>query len=143
MSFLIVYQNEIIKIFEYKEGRFILLTNNGEEEQRFDEDVFWSWWKDKINYSGEDVAFVVLTDKEFFSLPSFIKLSDSFEFTTKDVEKVVKYIPSKINIFSYPDGFEVSNPLVESNEEVKEVIAKTDESVLSRYFQQKTEKYNG
>jgi len=142
MSFLIVYQNEIIKIFEYKEGRFIVLTNNGEEEQRFDEDVFWSWWKDKINYSGEDVAFIVLTDKEFFSIPPFIRLSDSFEFKAREVEEVVKYIPSEINIFSYPDGFNVVKPLIEVNEESKGVIIETKKPILCEYFKQKTDKYN-
>ncbi len=142
MSFLIVYQNEIIKIFEYKEGRFIVLTNNGEEEQRFDEDVFWSWWKDKINYSGEDVAFIVLTDKEFFRIPPFIGLSDSFEFKTREVEEVVKYIPSEINIFSYPDGFNVVKPPIEVNEESKEVIIETKKPILCEYFKQKTDKYN-
>lgn len=143
MSFLIVYQNEIIRIFEYRDGSFVVLTNNGEEEQKFDENVFWNWWKDKINYSGEDVAFVVLTDKEFFSIPSFVKLSDSFEFTTREVEKVVKHIPSEINIFSYTSGFDVVRQPYEINEEIKEVVIKTDESVLSRYFKQKTDKYNG
>lgn len=133
-SYLIIHQNSKIKIYEYDENQFKILKNNGESEQDFDSFIFWNWWKDKVNYQEEEVAFVVLTDEDFL-IPSDIIIADYISFSKKELKNFIDNVSENLKMFSYPSKF---FDLVLKNEEKQILIEKTEESVLNMYFKNKT-----
>jgi len=62
--YLIRYIDSNISISEYEDDEFIALKNKGEESWRYDFS-FWDWFKDKIEYEGEELCFIVVSDGEF------------------------------------------------------------------------------
>lgn len=143
MSYLIVYQNENIRIYEYSDKNFDILKNNGEEEQKFSENEFWEWWKNKVCYQNEAVGFVILTDKASFEVPSFINISDKIEMTADDIKKVFKPIPYGVNIISYPDGFALKSSKKSSFDDAKplEIKERNETATLTKYYEYKTNEY--
>lgn len=133
-SYLIIHQNSKIKIYEYDENQFRILKNNGESEQNFDNFIFWNWWKDKVNYQEEEVAFVVLTDEDFL-IPFDIIIADYISFSQKELKNFIDNISENLRVFSYPNKF---FDLVLKTEEKQILIEKTEESVLNMYFKNKT-----
>lgn len=61
--FYIEIFNNQVKVEERVNGKYKILRREGEDSFKFSED-FWEWFKDKIEYEGEELKFEILSDRE-------------------------------------------------------------------------------
>ena len=73
MIFLIYEIKNKITLYEYNKNKFNIIKNNGEESTNFsNKELFWKFWKDKVQYQDENVGFIILTDEDLFDIPNNI-----------------------------------------------------------------------
>jgi len=92
-KFIIIIENRKISIIVCEDGEYNYLKREGEERQPFEQDSFWQWFREKIDYSGEELSFVVISDDKSFSIPDDIKLSreNKFQKDTQCFERLRRY----------------------------------------------------
>jgi len=89
MRFLIKLQENQISILEFNAtfNRYEALKNKGEEWQEYS-NSFWEWFKQKIEYEGEPLEFVLNCDKEI-EFDSSLNIN-SIEYIKDDIPKEIK-----------------------------------------------------
>ena len=94
MKFILKIKNGFVEVSECIDDEIEILKREGEKRQPFNEE-FWEWFKNKIEYSNEEVSFLVKSDVEF-ELPSFFRLSKTNLFENEkclEAFKDFKFIP--------------------------------------------------
>ena len=72
MIFLIYEIKNKITLYEYNKNKFNIIKNNGEESTNFsNKELFWEFWKDKVQYQDENVGFIILTDEDLFDIHAY------------------------------------------------------------------------
>jgi len=142
-AYIIQLENNTITVREYRDGSLRFLKNRGEREQTYNESKFWSWFKQKIEYKGEELSFVVVTDNEAFHIPasSQIKLhetnvldNDSF------INHEIASISHSLFILSLPPFCERKSPQKAEELEIQPEEP-LGENAIAGYFRKKTQGY--
>ena len=91
MIFLIYEIKNKITLYEYNKNKFNIIKNNGEESTNFsNKELFWEFWKDKVQYQDENVGFIILTDEDLFDIPNNIKLINEIQIATEAIESLIE-----------------------------------------------------
>jgi hypothetical protein len=122
-TYLIKYRENKISIFEYEETGLIVMRNKGESSWKFENSSFWNWFKEKIEYEGEKLSFIVLC-KDEFEINNSIKISDEHGLSQKQMEDILYDEDlSKFDIFQFPNQYKI-NDIKSSIQNRKQVIQK-------------------
>lgn len=148
-SYLIRCIDDEISVYENNKGKLEILKKKGEEAQHFNPDIFWEWFRMKIEYRDESLSFVVLTDNDSFTLDHTIKIAEKNSFfTSNNLIKMIEEQSHGLNIILFPniDSLEaMSNKSVKKEIIKKEIIKKEPFSPnhknIASYFRNKTESY--
>ena len=110
MIFLIYEIKNKITLYEYNKNKFNIIKNNGEESTNFsNKELFWEFWKDKVQYQDENVGFIILTDEDLFDIPNNIKLTNEIQIATEAIESLIEIKNLRYkNLISYPTGFDMN-----------------------------------
>ena len=148
MIFLIYEIKNKITLYEYNKNKFNIIKNNGEESTNFsNKELFWEFWKDKVQYQDENVGFIILTDEDLFDIPNNIKLTNEIQIPTEAIESLIEIKNLKYkNLISYPTGFDMNIDVefLEDNslDKIDEPKEKENTSGdLREYFLNKTREY--
>jgi len=148
MIFLIYEIKNKITLYEYNKNKFNIIKNNGEESTNFsNKELFWEFWKDKVQYQDENVGFIILTDEDLFDIPNNIKLTNEIQIPTEAIESLIEIKNLRYkNLISYPTGFD-KNIDVEflensSSENIDKSIEENNSGRLREYFVKKTMEYD-
>ena len=102
-SFLLVYTNGQISVAACIDDELMVLKYEGEASQRFEEERFWKWFKEKIEYHNEPLSFIVMTDQESFVIPKDITIAPKSGFSFECLQTVgQKQQFKECNIFYIP-----------------------------------------
>ena len=143
-SFLIKLVADEVVVYENEDARFIPLKHRGEEVQKYQEDSFWSWWREKIEYDGRAVSFVIITDREAFVIPENIVIEDENSFLKiAHINRRLSELSQGYNLLSFPhvEDFKTPPKCVEKQERVKKENSVIKEDSLVSYFRRKTDEY--
>ncbi len=143
-SFLIKLISNEIAVYEYENGDFLPLKYKGEEIQEYKEDIFWSWWQQKVEYNDKNVSFVVITDREEFSIPKNISLSrDNSFLKIAHIEKKLSNLAKDYNLLSFPkiEDFKATHKTIKNREDSTKEKILIKEDTLASYFRRKTDEY--
>ena len=148
MIFLIYEIKNKITLYEYNKNKFNIIKNNGEESTNFsNKELFWKFWKDKVQYQDENVGFIILTDEDLFDIPNNIKLTNEIQIATEAIESLIEIKNLRYkNLISYPTGFDmdIDVEFLEDNslDKIDEPKEKENTSgELREYFLNKTREY--
>lgn len=148
MIFLIYEIKNKITLYEYNKNKFNIIKNNGEESTNFsNKELFWEFWKDKVQYQDENVGFIILTDEDLFDIPNNIKLTNEIQIATEAIESLIEIKNLRYkNLISYPTGFDMNIDVefLEDNslDKIDEPKEKENTSGdLREYFLNKTREY--
>ncbi len=148
MIFLIYEIKNKITLYEYNKNKFNIIKNNGEESTNFsNKELFWEFWKDKVQYQDENVGFIILTDEDLFDIPNNIKLTNEIQIPTEAIESLIEIKNLRYkNLISYPTGFDMNIDVefLEDNslDKIDEPKEKENTSGdLREYFLNKTREY--
>ncbi len=148
MIFLIYEIKNKITLYEYNKNKFNIIKNNGEESTNFsNKELFWKFWKDKVQYQDENVGFIILTDEDLFDIPNNIKLTNEIQIATEAIESLIEIKNLRYkNLISYPTGFDMNIDVefLEDNslDKIDEPKEKENTSGdLREYFLNKTREY--
>ncbi len=148
MIFLIYEIKNKITLYEYNKNKFNIIKNNGEESTNFsNKELFWEFWKDKVQYQDENVGFIILTDEDLFDIPNNIKLTNEIQIATEAIESLIEIKNLRYkNLISYPTGFDmdIDVEFLEDNslDKIDEPKEKENTSGdLREYFLNKTREY--
>lgn len=148
MIFLIYEIKNKITLYEYNKNKFNIIKNNGEESTNFsNKELFWEFWKDKVQYQDENVGFIILTDEDLLDIPNNIKLTNEIQIPTEAIESLIEIKNLRYkNLISYPTGFDMNIDVefLEDNslDKIDEPKEKENTSGdLREYFLNKTREY--
>ena len=148
MIFLIYEIKNKITLYEYNKNKFNIIKNNGVESTNFsNKELFWEFWKDKVQYQDENVGFIILTDEDLFDIPNNIKLTNEIQIPTEAIESLIEIKNLRYkNLISYPTGFDMNIDVefLEDNslDKIDEPKEKENTSGdLREYFLNKTREY--
>jgi hypothetical protein len=146
-KYFIVLVNGKITISGCKDGEFSPLKREGEEEQNYNEKEFWGWFKEKIEYDNEKLSFVVVSDREDFSIDKEIKISEKNSFENDNLcKKKIEKLNSKYPLFFFPfiqievtipkkNKIEIPKKTI-SEKKVKNITKKTIADIFNRQTQE-------
>ena len=143
--YLLKYVNTHISIAEYEDedDKFIPLSKKGEESWHYDSS-FWEWFKKKIEYDDEELSFIIVTDKQDFSIPasSQITLSQTsgFDNYTSTNRKIMP-ISNDLFVLSYPERRVVESLVKEEVTETINLEEYVNNNGLMNHFRNKTRSY--
>lgn len=148
MIFLIYELKNKITLYEYANSEFKIKKNNGEENTLFsNRSDFWKFWENKVQYQGEDVGFIILTDEDTFSIPDNINIITDIQILKEDLKDFIE-IKNLIykNIISYPSNFDINMDIEflenSSSENIDKSIEENNSGRLREYFVKKTMEYD-
>lgn len=132
-KFLIVLIDGKVSVSYCEDGEIVVLKNEGEEEWEFDENEFWEWFKEKIDYSNEELSFVVVSDRDF-KIDKSIKLNKINAFEKDELcKEKIKSINLKYPLATFPSiNFHNSKNLIKKPEKIKNITKKTIADVFLR-----------
>ncbi len=116
-----------------------ILKNYGEEYTKYDKyDVFWKWFKRKIEYEGEELCFIVSSCEEYFIVDEKINIS-SIHTLNEDEIKTILSTNEKLStyLFCYPN-MEIN--FEKKKEELTEIYDENKKNIQN-YFRKKTMEY--
>ena len=143
-SFLIKLIANEIAVYENEDDRFVPLKHRGEEIQTYKEDSFWNWWKEKIEYDGRAMNFVVITDREEFVIPENISICENNSFMEiAHIKRRLSDLSKGYNIFFFPkvENFEITPTVIKKKKIAKKENISIKEDSLLSYFRRKTDEY--
>jgi len=129
--FEITVVNEQVSVYEYQGNDAQVLMNNGEESWAYDPD-FWQWLAHKIEYDGEPISFVVLSDGDDIAPPD-----DMFNLASQNA--CYQPISSGCTILGFPALSDDVDVVYERS--VHNVLPPVKKGTLQDYFVSKTRKY--
>ena len=145
-SFVIYSFKNKISIYEEIDESLEVLKNRGEKEQEYKPDIFWSWWKNKVEYDNEEVSFLVVTDNEKFTIPNDIVIANISQLSEDVMNDVLQTAPKGCEILTFPkiENLQiVYQELEEPKEEEIEMPISLTEPSLANYFRKKTNEMRG
>jgi hypothetical protein len=140
--YLVKFIDEDISISEYQNQKFIPLKNKGEESWRYDPS-FWEWFKSKIEYNGENLSFIVLSDSDF-EVASSINISSNHHLGSKDIMRLSQeHKQEGLELLTFPKvEIEATIPKAKTTQPTKSTLQPKKGS-LQEYFISQTQKYKG
>ena len=108
------------------ESEQIPLRKEGEERFKYSP-TFWNWFKEKIEYTDEELSFIIITDRELV-IPNEIQIAKKSSF--KEIPIVQKYKNTKL--YTYP----------EIEKKAQLILKKAKDKQFADYFVSKTKKYS-
>ncbi|MDQ6994810.1 MAG: hypothetical protein Q9M18_04360 [Mariprofundaceae bacterium] len=118
------------------------IKNNGERDWHYDENEFWDFFCKKINYEGEHLSFLILTDQNDVSIPLNIQLDEKNGISQAAYHRFLINLKN-INVISKPQiSFETKSITRKSRNVTKEDMFKTSpKNIAVAYYQEKTAEY--
>jgi len=101
-SFFIKHRDGNISLYEYIDEELSIFKNKGEVEQTYEHDVFWNWWRDKVEYQDEEVSFLIATDQDEFDIPDNIQIATQNILSKKIITKKIKINFNNFKVINYP-----------------------------------------
>jgi len=101
-SFFINHRDGNISLYEYADDELSIFKNKGEDEQTYEYDVFWDWWRDKVEYQEEEVSFLIATDEDEFDIPNNIKIATKNILSKKIISKKIEISFKNLKVINYP-----------------------------------------
>jgi len=101
-SFFINHRDGNISLYEYADDELSIFKNKGEDEQTYEYDVFWDWWRDKVEYQEEEVSFLIATDEDEFDIPDNIKIATQNILSKKIISKKIEISFKNLKVINYP-----------------------------------------
>ena len=101
-SFFINHRDGNISLYEYADDKLSIFKNKGEDEQTYEYDVFWDWWRDKVEYQEEEVSFLIATDEDEFDIPNNIKIATKNILSKKIISKKIEISFKNLKVINYP-----------------------------------------
>lgn len=145
-KFLIVLKDGNISISKYINAEFEVIKHEGEVKQKYDFNSFWLWFKDKIEYTDEELSFVVVTDNKEFCIPTScgicLSQTNSFDDDSFIDEKIIS-ISKGMFVFSFPQRKERAvKASIEEKEipkvQIEELLGEND---IANYFRKQTQEF--
>jgi len=119
------------------------LKNNGEQTWDYHEDEFWQFFCKKIDYDGEALSFIILTDQSDLPVSSSIHLNHENSITQEAYDHFVVH-QSNINILTKPPISFRRNPQKKVNKKQQENFFKpSKDNAAVKYYTKKTAEYEG
>lgn len=88
-SYFIKLYNSTIFTCEMTSNELYILTRNAEDEQPYQKDDFWEWFKQKIEYDGEALCFIIATDEDTFEVCSTLQIAQKQILSKLDLENIL------------------------------------------------------
>ena len=142
-SFVIYSFKENISIYEQISEILEPLKNKGEIEQKYNADLFWSWWKKKVEYQDEALSFFVITDNKEFSIPNDICIADRNHLSLNIMNDLLLTLPQNSEVLTFPkiEDLEVNYTKVEEFKQEKVEVSRIIKNPsLATFFRKKTNK---
>ena len=133
--YLIKLFEGMISIYECTDHRQSVLKNMGEASQKFEDDVFWAWWRKKVEYQGEPSIFIIVTDQDQFDVPEDIQVAEIKNMDSLYNNPHLQDIPEDFNVISRPDNLALISRLPKTSREKCQKTPRNDHS-LEDYFVQ-------
>ena len=145
-SFVIYSFKENISVYEQISETLEPLKNKGEIEQKYNADLFWSWWKKKVEYQDEELSFIVITDNKEFSIPDDICIADKNSLSQNIINDLLVKLPTNSKVLSFPkiENLKINYVKVEeAKEENIEIPINIASPSLATFFRNKTNEMKG
>jgi len=145
-SFVIYSFKENISVYEQISETLEPLKNKGEIEQKYNADLFWSWWKKKVEYQDEELSFIVITDNKEFSIPDDICIADKNSLSQNIINDLLLKLPTNSKVLSFPkiENLKINHVKVEESKEEKiEISINIASPSLATFFRNKTNEMKG
>jgi len=145
-SFIIYIFKDKISIYQQIDKTLEPLKNKGEIEQNYNADLFWSWWKKKVEYQDEASSFLVVTDNKEFRIPDDICIADKNSLSQNIINDLLLKLPNKSEVLTFPkiENLEINYIKVEEFKEEEVVIPHNiSNPSLATFFRKKTNEMRG
>ena len=145
-SFVIYSFKENISIYQQIDETLEPLKNRGEIEQNYNPDLFWDWWKKKVDYEDEALSFLVVTDNKEFTLPNDICIAETNSLSQNIINDLLLRLPANSEVLTFPKIEELEidyREVEESKEEEMVVPINTANPSLASFFRKKTNEMKG
>jgi len=139
LAFVISLIDDHITIVEYQKSIQQSIKRNGEESWPYQVD-FWDWFRQKISYNHESISFIVITDREGFTIPE-----DTFNLAQINTLKgchIQKDDTHRLLTFPALDVDDEKKLHTQISGERVCAPSAIKEHSLQRYFIQKTQRYH-
>ncbi|WP_432205059.1 hypothetical protein ACQ9ZF_03665 [Cetobacterium somerae] len=144
-KYIFYFRDNIISAYYFRNSIFESLKYKGDLNIYFEKEEFWKWWKEKVNYNGENVDFCIVSDTKIEQPENGIEYSNETTWKKDEISSFLKMnkIKEEIKIATFPSMLEDKEVLEKTifsvNHLEKEVIEiKGNESPLARHFLKKT-----
>lgn len=134
--YFIKFFNNIISVYECSESKQTVLKNMGEDSHKFEYEVFWSWWKKKVEYQDEPSIFVVATDQDSFDVPDDIKISSATNIGNEH-SYLFDDLPKSFKVLTKPEEIQYTIDLPEKIDSHVRKVPRNNNS-LEDYFVRET-----
>ena len=145
-NFVIYSFKENISVYQQIDETLEPLKNKGEIEQNYNSDLFWTWWKKKVEYQDEALSFIVVTDNKEFSLPADICIADKSSLSQNIINDLLLRLPVNSEVLTFPkiEDLEIDYVVVEESKE-EEIVVPMDitNPSLATFFRKKTNEMRG
>ncbi len=144
-SFVIYSFQENISIYQQIDETLEPLKNKGEIEQTYNADLFWSWWKKKVEYQYEALSFLVVTDNKEFRIPDDIYIADKNSLSQNIINDLLLTLPTNSEVLTFPkiENLEIIDMKVEETKEEEVVMPNIANPSLATFFRKKTNEMRG
>ncbi len=145
-SFVIYSFKENISIYQQIDETLEPLKNRGEIEQNYNPDLFWDWWKKKVDYEDEALSFLVVTDNKEFTLPNDICIAETNSLSQNIINDLLLRLPANSEVLTFPkiEELEIDYREVEASKEEEMVVPiNTANPSLASFFRKKTNEMKG
>lgn len=138
-KYIFYFRNNIISAYYFRDSIFESLKYKGNSNIYFENREFWEWWKEKVNYNGEDVDFCIISDIEMTQPENGIKYALETTWKKNEINLFLKMndIKKEFMIVTFPKILE-ELIFLEKQPEKETLEIKGNESPLARHFLKKT-----
>lgn len=138
-KYIFYFRDNIKSVYYFRDSVFESLKYKGDLNIYFEDKVFWEWWKEKVNYNGEDVDFCIISDVEIKQPENGIKYDLETTWKENEINLFLKMndIKKEFIMATFP---KISEKLIflEKQPEKEILEIKGNESPLARHFLKKT-----
>jgi len=145
-SFIIYSFKENISVYEEIDTTLEPLKNKGEIEQNYNADLFWDWWKKKVEYQDEASSFLIVTDNKEFRIPDDICIADKNSLSQNLINDLLLTLPNNSEVFTFPkiENLKINYIKVEEFKEEEVVVPHNiSNPSLATFFRKKTNEMRG
>jgi hypothetical protein len=144
-NFVIYSFKENISVYQQIDETLEPLKNKGEIEQNYNSDLFWTWWKKKVEYQDEALSFLVVTDNKEFRIPDDIYIADKNSLSQNIINDLLLTLPTNSEVLTFPkiENLEIIDMKVEETKEEEVVMPNIANPSLATFFRKKTNEMRG